>query len=229
MKELYIRDVIGWHTQSSEFVNSLNEAMESKEKILIKINSPGGSVYHGLEIADAILTAQNKGHDITLRNVGLAGSMATVIMSKAKKGTVQMNKHSMYFVHLPSGISFGNEDDMKKELAHIAGIGDVGSDIYSERTGMSKKMCMGIMKDNLWATSGVAKKLGFVDTVVDGGKKTEKVVVPRQMQDIYNSAPSNAFALMSFDNSSKDNTLHTNQSPTNQAEKAWMNLLSYLG
>lgn len=229
MKELYIRDVIGWHTRASDFVEKLNEALDSGEDTLIKINSGGGSVYHGLEIADAILTAQNNGAKITLRNVGMAGSMATFIMSKAKKGTVEMDKHSMYFVHLPSGISFGNEEEMKRELSHIAGIGDIASDIYSIRTGMSKKMCMSIMKDNLFATSSVAEKLGFVDRIVEGGKNTEKAVVPRSMQQVYANAPDYATALMCFDNSEKDRTLTNNNQSHNQAETAWMNLLKFLG
>jgi len=231
MKELYIRDVIGWHTTASKFGDSLKGALDSGEKILIKVNSGGGSVFHGLEIADSILTAQNKGADITLRNISLAGSMATFIMSKAKKGTVEMDKHSMYFVHLPSGISFGNEEDMKKELKMMASIGDIASDIYSNRTRMSKKMCLSIMKDNLWATSDVAKKLGFVDRIVEGGKETAKTVVPRSMKDVYSdkNTPEYATKLMCFDKSTENGTLTNNNQSLNQAEKAWMNLLNYLG
>lgn len=233
MKKLYIRNIIGWHVTAESFVRDLDTALDSGEDILININSGGGSVYHGIEMSNAIRTAQEEGAKITLRNVSIAGSMATVIMSKAKKGTAEMNKHSMYFVHLPSGISFGNEERMKKELEHVAKIGDIASSIYSERTGFTESACLKMMKDNLWLTAEEAKKMGFIDRITDGGKETKKAFTPRSMKDVYDNAPMKVAAYVDFESQEEYDKLQTmkpqNYNTNQTSEQSWKSFMKFLG
>lgn len=233
MKKLYIRDVIGWHITADQFTRDLDKALESNQKIIININSGGGSVYQGMEMANAIRTAQEEGANITLRNVSIAGSMATFIMSKAKKGTVEMDEHSIYFVHLPSGISFGNEDKMKKELEHMAKIGDMASSIYSNRTGMSEKICLELMKENLWLTAKEAKEMGFVDRIVSGGKEKKKAFVPRSMKEVYNESPMKVAAFIDFENQEHNTNLpygkSQNYNSNETQNESWKNFVNFLG
>lgn len=115
--EMLMYGVIGqseWWTSSTEnditdiaFAKQLKELEQKYSRINIRINSPGGSVFHG----NAIITAiQNSPAEIHLYNDGLCASMAFVIWAAGKKGHRHMAKNASGMAHSPSDLTFGNAE-----------------------------------------------------------------------------------------------------------------------
>ncbi len=87
--EIYIYDEIGyWGVTARQFVNDL-KALGDVTHINLHINSPGGDVFDGIAIFNAL---KHHGASITVHIDGLAASMASVIamVGKPDDAMVQM-------------------------------------------------------------------------------------------------------------------------------------------
>ncbi|WP_432263881.1 Clp protease ClpP, partial [Escherichia coli] len=74
--DIYIYDEIGfWGVTAKQFVSELN-ALGDITHINLHINSPGGDVFEGIAIFNAL---KNQGATITVYVDGVAASMASVI------------------------------------------------------------------------------------------------------------------------------------------------------
>src|SRR5919107_2099029 len=76
------------------------ESTDRSRDIQMYINSPGGSVYAGLGIYD---TMQFIGPDVSTICIGMAASMAAVLMAAGAPGKRTALKHSRVMMHQPSG------------------------------------------------------------------------------------------------------------------------------
>lgn len=79
------------------------------EKINIRINSPGGSVYHGQAIVTAILNSKSEIHTYV---DGLAASMAADIWMAGHVRHMSFN--SMLMIHAAMGIERGNAKELRR-------------------------------------------------------------------------------------------------------------------
>ena len=234
-----VSGVIGWDVKASEFVSNLNDAVSSKKKIEIRINSGGGSVYAGWQMHSAIRRAIQGGSEIDIVNDSFSGSMATILMTAIPKnspnGKVKMQRTAMHFIHMPSGFAWGTEDEMALEQEHVRKIGDIGSSMYSERTGLNKDFCLKVMRSNAYFTAEECLTMGFVDEVVDGNVSAKPIPV-RQMSDLYKEAPDNVKSMLLFANN-QPNLEIVNKSglytPLNNKsimfEESWKKFLKHLG
>lgn len=93
-----------------EFVKAFRALEKKHNRINIRINSPGGSIYHGNAIISAI---KNSKSEIHTYNDGMALSMGSGIWLAGK--VRHMAAHTTLMIHSPSGIAFGNADDMRRE------------------------------------------------------------------------------------------------------------------
>ena len=64
--KIYLRGIIGLSVTANEFVDQLNRSLDKDNPVDVVINSPGGSVYQGLEIYNSIVDANKEGADINL-------------------------------------------------------------------------------------------------------------------------------------------------------------------
>jgi len=125
--EIFIYGSIGksWYdddaVSAKSFVDDL-KALGDVEKITLRINSPGGVVYDGLAIHNAI-----KAHkaEVTAVVDGLAASMASFIAMAANK--IIMPKNSFMLIHKASGMCWGNSDDMEKLVKDLKRIDKVAA------------------------------------------------------------------------------------------------------
>lgn len=92
------------------FAITINQLSEKYERINIRINSPGGEIYHGNAIVNAI---KNSKAEIHTYNDGLAASMAAVIWCAAAHR--HMAKNALTMLHTPISSVWGNALDMRKE------------------------------------------------------------------------------------------------------------------
>ena len=105
---IYVYDEISrWGVDAKQFVKDLNGV--TAKTINLKINSPGGNVFDGCTIHNAL-----KDHAATV-NVqvdGLAASIASIIAMAGDK--ITMAKSAMMMIHNAWGGCCGNSCDMQK-------------------------------------------------------------------------------------------------------------------
>ncbi|MBP0904168.1 head maturation protease, ClpP-related [Mariniflexile gromovii] len=158
MSKLTIYGEIGKDVIDTKFIASLQKKTGD---ITVKINSPGGSVFHGYAIYNA-LKEYDKGK-ITVHIDGVAASMASVICLAGHK--IIMAKNAMYMIHNPQSGGFGESKDLRKQADLLDKIKSVLMETYSNKTGIKNNELAGMLDDETWLTSDEALKLGFVDEI----------------------------------------------------------------
>jgi ATP-dependent Clp endopeptidase proteolytic subunit ClpP len=91
-------------------VTQIEELSKSHNRINIRINSPGGSIYHGNAIVTAI---KNCPVEIHTYNDGLAASMGAVIFCASEHR--HMAKNALVMLHSPISAMWGNAKDLRAE------------------------------------------------------------------------------------------------------------------
>src|SRR6266516_4308630 len=92
------------------------ESTDRTRDIQMYINSPGGNVYSGLGVYD---TMQYVTPDIATICIGMAASMAAVLLCAGTKGKRTALKHSRVMMHQPSGAIGGQGSDIEITVAEI--------------------------------------------------------------------------------------------------------------
>lgn len=135
--------------------------------ITININSPGGSVTHGLALYDAILRLRRKGHKVTVRGSGLVASMASVLLMAGDERI--LDKRAKLLIHEGSATMRGGEmtqGEMEDMQFFSKMLRDDILDIYVDRSNMTKRQIEAKWKRRDWVLSAdEALKYGFVDKV----------------------------------------------------------------
>ncbi len=166
--EIIIYDVIGWpYNDAFDLVRALGNI--KAKNITVRINSPGGDVFDGVAIFNAL-----KDHDarVTTKIEGLAASMASIVALAGDE--VQAHKNAMYMIHDPWVLAAGNQYDLR-EIADILGkIGVNMLDIYYDKSNIGKRELKAMMKEETWFTAQEAKDRGLIDTVLEAGAAKAK-------------------------------------------------------
>ena len=142
-------------------------------EVRININSVGGSVFQGFSILNAINVLRSNGTKISTRLVGVADSMAGVILAFGDKGRRTASNSSSGVVHEPlfrnneTGelISLKDlpEGDLKDEATFMM---NSLLDSLESSTGSSRKELRQVMSEGSRRTAQELKDLGFIDEVV---------------------------------------------------------------
>ena len=121
---------------SDTFVSMMLNLTESDEPIDIYINSPGGSVSSGLVIYDVIRSLDGK-VPINIYCIGLAASMAAVILAGGQKGRRYILPHSKCMIHEPliSGGMGGSASSIKKTAEDILETKAMINELLAKHTG----------------------------------------------------------------------------------------------
>jgi len=146
-------------------VCAADDALESVE---VEINSPGGSVFEGQRIYNALRGISARGVEVTTTVNGLAASMGSVILMAGDKR--RMNAGSRIMIHEASTIAMGDARAFRKTADLLEGISSEIAGIYADRTGGDLKAIRNLMFAETWMTADEAKANGFVDTVIKDGK-----------------------------------------------------------
>ena len=164
--EVLLYDEIGFFgIDATSFINQFNQI--DAKTINLRINSPGGSVFDGIAIANAI---ERHKSNVIVHIDSLAASIASYIAMSGNE--IRMAKNARIMIHEPFSIVLGTADDMRREAELLDGIGETIADAYTERSGQSKKDVLKAMKDETWYTADEAKEFGLIDEI-ENTKKTE--------------------------------------------------------
>ena len=138
------------------------EAQDPDKDINFYINSPGGSVSAGLAIYD---TMQYIKCDVSTICIGMAASMAAVILSSGTKGKRICLPHSEVMIHQPLGGTQGQASDILLHAKHIEKTRETLNKILADNTG---KDVATITKDtdrDNFLDAKQAQKYGLVDKI----------------------------------------------------------------
>ena len=129
--------------------------------IVVHIHSRGGDVYEGFAIHDYLSTL---GKNITTKIEGLCASIATIIALAGKDRI--MTENSTFMIHNPSiGLAFGDADDVEKMAELLREIEDKIINFYEKKTGQTREVLDGWMKDQKFMSAEEAKNLGFITEI----------------------------------------------------------------
>ena len=156
---VYIYDEIGWFGLTSEqLVKDIN-AIDSNV-LHLRFNSPGGSVFDGTAVFNAI--KQHKSKTITHID-GLAASIASVIALASDE--VRMAENAFLMIHDPWSIVIGNADVMREEADLLDKVGGVIAKTYMDKSGKDEKEIKELMNNETWMTAEEALEMGFIDAI----------------------------------------------------------------
>ncbi|WGH25279.1 MAG: ATP-dependent Clp protease proteolytic subunit [Candidatus Shikimatogenerans bostrichidophilus] len=141
------------------FLDSINN-----NSIKIYINSPGGDIYSGLGIYDTMQLINSK---ISTICVGIAASMAAILLCSGEKGKRYSLKHSRIMIHQPIARNiYGQESDIEIKAKEIK---KIKKELYKIISLHTKNKIKKIEKDadrDFWMTSKKAKKYGMIDKIL---------------------------------------------------------------
>lgn len=146
------------------FVREFNALEKKYSRIDVHINSPGGSVWDGLPIYNAIRSSKKEVHTYV---DGIAFSMGAMITLAAKKGNVHMAKGSMLMLHNVSTLAFGNAKKFRKEADTLDRYDDVLGELIADRTGktLDEVRADYMDYDDHFFTPTEAKDEGLIDVI----------------------------------------------------------------
>jgi len=158
--EIYIYDEIGyWGVTAKQFVANL-KALGDVAHIKLHINSPGGDVFDGIAIFNAL---KFHGAAITVYIDGLAASMASVIAMVGNP--VIMPENTMMMIHKPWGFAGGDADDMRDYADLLDKVESVLIPAYAQKTGKSTEEIAAMLEEETWLSGTECLELGFADQV----------------------------------------------------------------
>lgn len=135
----------------------------SEEDITIVINSPGGSVTAGKAIIDAMLASPCT---IATECIGVAASMAAVILACGSRGRRTIYPHAEVMIHQPLAGFSGQASDVSIMCEHITKTKSEIISILSENTGRDEETIrLDIDRDN-WMDAEAAVKYGICDSII---------------------------------------------------------------
>lgn len=135
----------------------------SKDDITFYINCPGGNVTDGLVIYD---TMQAVKADVNTVCIGMAASMASVLLVAGTKGKRKILPNGRVLIHQPWGVASGTADDITIETEQINKDKLNLYSILSQHTGQDLSKIIGDSKRDFWLDSEGALNYGCVDEIV---------------------------------------------------------------
>ncbi len=147
------------------------DSTDRHRDIQMYINSPGGSVYSGLGVYD---TMQYVTPDVSTICIGMAASMASVLMCAGTKGKRTALKHSRIMMHQPSGSIGGQASDIEITVNEIRKIKKELYEVIAFHTGKTQKQVEKDCDRDYWLTAEEAKEYGVVDEVLLLNPRKEK-------------------------------------------------------
>ena len=161
---VFLGEAIDDHVANIVIAQLLFLDAENKDAdIKFYINSPGGSVSAGLAIYD---TMQYIKSDVSTICVGLAASMASVLLAAGKAGKRFALPNSEIMIHQIMGGAEGQASDIKIRAEHILKIKDKMNKILAAHTGQKIATIEHDSDRDNYMTAEEAVKYGMIDKII---------------------------------------------------------------
>lgn len=138
------------------------QSEDPEKDIYVYINSPGGVVYSGLAIYD---TMQHIKPNVSTICIGIAASMAALLLSAGTKGKRFALPHSRVMIHQPHGGAEGQAVDIEIRAREILKLREIGNQILVKHTGQPLERIERDVDRDFWMSAEEAKSYGIIDDI----------------------------------------------------------------
>jgi Protease subunit of ATP-dependent Clp proteases len=139
-------------------------AAEDEERdIFLYINSPGGSTTAGMAMYDVMQYLPNP---ICTVAIGLAASMAQVLLCAGTPGRRYALRHARVMMHQPSGGLGGTASDIRIQAEQMRYVKQTFAERIAFHTGQTVEQVEKDWDRDRWFTAEEAKQYGMIDHVV---------------------------------------------------------------
>lgn len=149
-----------WGISAKEFTDKLDALPSTITEIRLRINSPGGDVFDGIAIMNAL-----RAHDAHVVAIvdGIAASAASVVACGVDE--LVMARNSELMIHDAWGLCVGNADDMHKTAAELDHFSDNIASVYADKAGGGVEKWRAAMQAESWFSADEAVTAGLADSV----------------------------------------------------------------
>jgi ATP-dependent Clp protease protease subunit len=139
------------------------ESQDKTKDIKLYINSPGGSVTAGLAIYD---TMQLIAPDVSTICIGLAASMASILLSAGAKGKRFVLPNSEVMIHQVMGGAQGQASDIEISARHILKLKERLNKIIAHHTGQKFEKVTKDSDRDYFMSAEEAVEYGLADKII---------------------------------------------------------------
>ncbi|MBU3829543.1 MAG: ATP-dependent Clp endopeptidase proteolytic subunit ClpP [Candidatus Limosilactobacillus merdavium] len=140
------------------------DAQDSTKDIYLYINSPGGVVTSGMAIYDTMNFIKS---DVQTIVIGMAASMASVLVSSGTKGKRFGLPHSQVLIHQPSGGAQGQQTEIEIAATEILKTRKMINEILAKNSGQPiEKINQDTERDH-YLTAQEAVDYGLLDGIME--------------------------------------------------------------
>lgn len=137
------------------------------DDVHIRLNSYGGSCNAAVRMHDDIVAYPGK---VSITVSGTAASAATVLAMAADR--LEMTSGSLWMIHDPSLIAFGNERDLTDAINLLRACKDSIINVYTKRCRLGRDNIADMMSKTTWMDAQDAMGNGFIDGITEGASGT---------------------------------------------------------
>ena len=164
--EMLIYDQIG-ETWWGEGVSAKSfrkdlKALGELDRLDVRINSPGGNVFDGQAIYNALNALP---YEVHVHIDGLAASMASVIAMAGS--TITMHSGALMMIHNPQAIAMGDANEMRKRADLMDKIKGQLVNAYVDKTALDASEVSALMDSETWMEAEEAIAKGFADEITE--------------------------------------------------------------
>jgi ATP-dependent Clp protease protease subunit len=144
------------------------DAQDSTKDIYLYINSPGGVVTSGMAIYDTMNFIKA---DVQTIVIGMAASMASVLVSSGAKGKRFGLPHSTVMIHQPSGGAQGQQTEIQIAAEEILKTRKMINGILAENSGQPIEQIERDTERDHYLTAQEAVDYGLLDGIMENNAK----------------------------------------------------------
>lgn len=139
------------------------DAQDSTKDISIYINSPGGVITSGLAIMDTMNFIKS---DVSTIAIGMAASMASVLLAAGTKGKRYALPNSTVLIHQPLGGAQGQATEIEIAAEEILKTRKKMNKILADATGQSIETIQRDTERDHYMSAPEAKEYGLIDQIM---------------------------------------------------------------
>ena len=144
------------------------DAQDSTKDIYLYINSPGGVVTSGMAIYDTMNFIKS---DVQTIVIGMAASMASVLVSSGAKGKRFGLPHSQVLIHQPSGGAQGQQTEIEIAATEILKTRKMINEILAKNSGQPIEKINRDTERDHYLTAQEAVDYGLLDGIMENNSK----------------------------------------------------------
>ena len=177
MEKIIIEGEIGWQVFPEDIRSKLDAA--AGKDVEVQISSPGGSVFDGIAIYNAIRDYKRTypGVQMMATIKGIAASMASYIAVNPAFDLVSAEDNAVFMIHNTQGGVAGDYRDMEKMAEVLKGLNNILADAYVARCKEKKKKVLDMMSEETWLFGSEIISAGFADEIIKTDADADKSVV----------------------------------------------------